>query len=93
MSKHNYSPEDMIEDLGALLSGLQVPLSIGVTLGAAEAPLRRLYGELDSFGYPSKEEFADKVRTRLMNYGYTPSTSAHMRAANVDRPMPGLAGG
>jgi hypothetical protein len=44
------------ENLAKLLAGLQVPLSIGVPLGAADEPYRELLGD-SGFGWRNADDF------------------------------------
>jgi len=57
--------ERLLDDLGALISGLQVPLSIGVPMGTAVDPYTRLRARLNLFGYLDAEECARAIRKAL----------------------------
>ncbi len=47
--------EEFDRQVAKLISGLSVPVSIGVPLGKAAEPWHKLYAMLDTFGYPNDE--------------------------------------
>lgn len=61
------SNDTITEELGKLIAGLQVPLSLGGgLLGAAGEPLRFLLGELGpGFGWTDAEQVTANLRARL----------------------------
>lgn len=48
--------ESFLQDLAELLSGLQVPLSLRVPLGAAEKPYRKILDTVNPFGWTDAEQ-------------------------------------
>jgi len=61
--------EEIIANLGAIISGLQVPMSIGGPrlLGKAYEPTVAVRDQLHLFGYPSAEDVTKALRTALTN--------------------------
>jgi hypothetical protein len=70
MSKFTPEQEAIIANLGAIISGLQVPMSIAPhVLGAAYQPLCDVRGQLRLFGYPKAEEVAAELKKALESHG------------------------
>jgi len=61
--------EKIIANLGAIVSGLQVPMSVGGPrlLGTAYEPTVAVRDQLRLFGYPSAVEVTKALRTALSN--------------------------
>jgi hypothetical protein len=60
--------DEVIEEIGKLIAGLAVPISLGLGphLGAAYEPWRKLYDEIVGIGYPPlDEEMTEAVRKAL----------------------------
>lgn len=53
--------QGVIRLMAEILAGLQVPLSVGVPLGAAREPIVRLRDELSTHGYPNADEFEERL--------------------------------
>ena len=49
--------------LAKLLAGLQVPLSLGLPLGTADAPYRELLDAMPGFGWRTAEDFEEELET------------------------------
>lgn len=62
--KLNEQQEKILTQFGAILAGLQVPMSIGGPnmLGAAYEPTMQIRTDLCLMGYMKDEEIADKLR-------------------------------
>jgi hypothetical protein len=56
--------DELIAHLAEILAGLQVPVSLRMNLGAAQAPLLILFDDA-GFGWKSAETFEDYLRTQL----------------------------
>lgn len=56
--------EECIHELAKLLAGLQVPLSLGVPLGAAREPLTELYSQLP-WGWADESAFEQMLKEKL----------------------------
>lgn len=56
--------DEIITAIAEVLAGLQVPVSMGMPLGAAEQPWRNLHNELPS-GWHEVAEYETMLRTRL----------------------------
>lgn len=57
--------DELIEALAKVLGGLQVPMSMGPVLGAADKPYREIYADLGGFGWRDDEAFHAYLRTKL----------------------------
>lgn len=62
MGYPQHVPPKQRELIGAILAGLQVPVSIGVTIGEALEPYEELRKELKVSGWLSAEEFTEVLR-------------------------------
>ena len=57
---------DLIDDLGALLAALQVPISLHATGLAQVGPIfDRVHTRLHGFGWSTREDYAEALRTKL----------------------------
>lgn len=56
--------DEFLDDLSALIAGLQVPLSMGI-LGAAAEPTRRMLALGSSFGWITKEDLRPALENHL----------------------------
>lgn len=65
MKTQGYDRSLLLDDLAEVLSGLQVPLSIGVPLGVAKDPYRRILSGLSTFGYMSPGEYREALEAVL----------------------------
>lgn len=69
MKNKALTPEQelLVSNLGAIVAGLQAPMSIGgpMMLGAAYEPTVNVRDQLKLVGYPKKEEITTKLRTAL----------------------------
>jgi hypothetical protein len=59
------SRDEMIKDMAKLLAGLQVPVSMGMPLGAAKDPWVRLHRGLHAFGWAGAEDYEAEIREVL----------------------------
>ena len=57
------SRDELIQNLAETVAGLQVPISLNMSLGSAEKPVRNIMGLM--FGWNSAEEFVAKFREIL----------------------------
>lgn len=57
--------EEILAALGAVLAGLQVPVSMGMPLGAATEPWTRLHRELTGVGWSDAESYTAALTERL----------------------------
>ena len=57
--------DELIRTLAQLVSGLQVPLSIGVPLGAANQPYRDILSGLKLGGWQDVDQFETALRSKL----------------------------
>lgn len=55
----------VLGDLGAIIAGLQVPMSIGLPLGTAIDPYHRLRARIGLFGYLTAEECTEALTKAL----------------------------
>lgn len=59
------TPDELIKQMAEILSGLQVPLSMGMPLGAAIEPYQAVLNDA-GFGWKSAEDFESYLRQRLV---------------------------
>lgn len=57
--------ETMIKEMGKLMAGLAVPVSLGAPLGAAREAWGTLHSGLRGFGWASAEQYEDEIRRVL----------------------------
>ena len=67
MPRPQSTPDAIVRDIAALLSGIQVPMSLlgPRALGAAWTPIERLRDGLGLFGYPDAQEIEEALRKAL----------------------------
>lgn len=57
--------DEFVNDVAALIAGLQVPVSLGMPLGAATEPWRRLKNATVAVGWSDADEVAEGIRRIL----------------------------
>ena len=57
--------DEIIAEMAKLLAGLQVPVSMGMPLGAALEPWQRLYRNFNSFGWTDAEVLETELKKAL----------------------------
>lgn len=67
-----YTREQALYDLGEVLAGLQVPVSMGMPLGTATEPWRRLKNATCTLGWKDPSDFVEGLR-HILDGGETVS--------------------
>jgi hypothetical protein len=57
--------DEILAAIGAVLAGLQVPISVGMPLGAATDPWRKLHEQLVDFGWADSDQYTEALKREL----------------------------
>lgn len=57
--------DECITAVAEVLAGLQVPVSMGIPLGAALEPWRTLHEEAKAFGWATADDYAEMLQATL----------------------------